>query len=60
MKYRYLTADEDGTLYGFNDASLISEVAQWQAVWDLETGEVHATWEGAEPKKMVIREFRQG
>jgi hypothetical protein len=60
MKYRYLTIDEDGRLYGFNDAGFIKELAQWQAVWDLETGEVHATWDQAEPGKMAIREFRPG
>jgi len=57
MKYRYMTIDEDGVPYGFNDENLIQGISKYQAVWDLETGEVHANWEGAIKEKIVMKEF---
>lgn len=59
MKYRYMTIDEDGVPYGFNDENLIEDISTYQAVWDLETGEVHANWEGAVKEKIVMKEFTQ-
>lgn len=58
MKFRYMTIDEDGVPYGFNDEKLIADLSTYQAVWDLETGEVHANWEGALKEKIVMKEFR--
>jgi len=57
MKFRFLTVDEDGMPWGFNDEARVEEVSHYQAVWNLETGEVHANWEGASIEKLKIREL---
>lgn len=58
MKFKYLIIDEDGMPYGFNDETMLEETAKYQAVWNLETGEVYATWDEADKEELVMKEFK--